>query len=394
MKTLIKNVRIVTDRLTDGSLLLENGKILAVLPVRTEEPADEVIDGKGLFASPGLIELHTHGSGGHDYMDGTQEAYNGAAEMQLAHGVTTLLPTTTAASTDEYLRTIDAFATAREARKDRQCLYGLHLEGPFFPLQRAGGMDERFLSDPNPALYEKLIEYRPGAIARWSSAPELPGTEAFGDYCLAHNVFLSIAHTDATIREVKRAMEHGFTHITHLYSDMSTITRESGFRILGVLECAYALDDLWVEVITDGCHLPPDLYRMIYKLIGPERLQICSDSIRPAGTGETENVIVGSLESGVRGIIEDGVAKFPDRSAFYGAIALGNDLVRVAHKKAGIPLPQAIRMMTENPAKILGIQDRKGRIAPGLDADILLFDENIDIRRVIYGGKTVIAQEA
>ncbi|MBO7404377.1 MAG: YhbY family RNA-binding protein [Clostridia bacterium] len=196
--------------------------------------------------------------------------------------------------------------------------------------------------------------------------------------------------TDATIREVRAAKEHGFRHITHLYSDMSTITRESGFRILGVLECAYAMDDLWVEVITDGCHLPPDLFRMIYKLIGPERLQLCSDSIRPAGTNETKNVIVGSLESGVRAIIEDGVAKFPDRSAFYGSIAIGNDLVRVAVKKVGIPLPEAIRMMTENPAKILGIEDRKGHIREGYDADLMVFDDNIDVRGVIYAGKEVI----
>ena len=266
----------------------------------------------------------------------------------------------------------------------------MHFEGPFFPVQRAGGMDLRYISDPDPDLYEALAGYAPGAIARWTAAPELSGIDRFGDFCLAHSILPSMGHTDATIREVRFAKEHGFRHITHLYSDMSTITRESGFRILGVLECAYAMDDLWVELISDGCHLPPDLFSMIYKLIGPERLQLCSDSIRPAGTDETENVIVGSLESGVRGIIEDGVAKFPDRSAFYGSIALGNDLVRVAVKKVGIPLADAIRMMTENPAKILGIEDRKGHVRRGYDADLILFDENIDIRRVLYAGRTVI----
>ncbi len=390
MKTLLKNVRIVEGGVQDGSLLIEGGKIRAILPVQTESDAETVIDGRGNYVSAGLIELHSHGSGGHDYMDGTQEAYHGAAEMQLQHGVTTLLPTTVAASKAEYLRTLDAFRTAKEARKDRQCLYGMHFEGPFFPVQRAGGMDLRYISAPDPALYEELISYAPGCIARWTAAPELPGIAQFGDYCTKHGILPSIGHTDATIREVRAAKEHGFRHITHLYSDMSTITRESGFRVLGVLECAYAMDDLWVEVITDGCHLPSDLFRMIYKLIGPERLQLCSDSIRPAGTNETENVIVGSLESGVRGIIEDGVAKFPDRSAFYGSIALGNDLVRVAAKKVGIPLPEAIRMMTENPAKILGIDDRKGHIRPGFDADLMLFDDNIDVTGVLYAGKEVI----
>lgn len=390
MRTLIHNVRLVDGGITPGNILLQDNKIEAVLPVQTELAADNVIDGHGLYAAPGLIELHTHGSGGHDYMDGTQAAYNGAAEMQLAHGVTTLLPTTVAASKAEYLRTLDAFRTAKETRKERQCLYGMHFEGPFFPVQRAGGMDLRYIGAPDPTLYEELASYAPGAIARWTAAPELPGTERFGDFLLEHGILPSIGHTDATIREIRFAKTHGFKHITHLYSDMSSITRESGFRILGTLECAYAMDDLWVELIADGCHLPPDLFRMIYKLIGPERLHLCSDSIRPAGTNETENVIVGSLESGVRGIIEDGVAKFPDRSAFYGSIALGNDLIRVAVQKVGIPLPEAIRMMSENPAKILGIGDQKGRLLPRYDGDIILFDDNMDIRRVLYAGKTVI----
>lgn len=391
MRTLIKNVRIIERSITRGSVLLEGKKILGILPPSPEIEAELVIDGQGQYLSSGLIELHTHGSGGHDYMDGTQDAYQGAAETQLKHGVTTLLPTTVAASREEYRRTLNAFQTAREARSERQCLYGMHFEGPFFPVQRAGGMDLRYICAPDPSLYEDLIEFAPGCIARWTAAPEMDGIPRFGDFCIKHGILASIGHTDATIRDVKEAKRHGFRHITHLYSDMSTITRESGFRILGVLECAYAMDDLWVELISDGCHLPPDLFRMIYKLIGPDRLQLCSDSIRPAGTGETENVIIGSLESGVRGIIEDGVAKFADRSAFYGSIAIGNDLVRVTAQKAGIPLAETIRMMTENPAKILGIDDRKGHVREGYDADLILFDDNIEISRVIYAGKTVIA---
>ena len=390
MSTLIKNVRIVEGSIAEGSLLLSDGKIRAILPARTELAADTVIDGNGLYAAAGLIELHSHGSGGHDYMDGTQVAYHGAADMQLKHGVTTLLPTTVAASYEEYLRTLDAFRTAKEARKEKQNLLGMHFEGPFFPVQRAGGMDLRYIQPPDPALYEALVEYAEGGIARWTAAPELDGIDRFGRYCKAHGILPSIGHTDATIRNVRAAKENGFCHITHLYSDMSTITRESGFRILGVLECAYAMDDLWVEIIADGCHLPPDLFRMVYQLIGPERLQLCSDSIRPAGTNETENVIVGSLESGVRGIIEDGVAKFPDRSAFYGSIALGIDLIRVAVQKVGIPLPQAIRMMTENPAKIIGIDACKGHLKEGYDADVILFDDALELKRVLYKGRTVI----
>ena len=148
-----------------------------------------------------------------------------------------------------------------------------------------------------------------------------------------------------------------------------------------------------MEVIADGCHLPPDLMRMIYRLIGPERLQLCSDSIRPAGTDEVGEVIVGSLESGVRGIIEDGVAKFLDRSAFLGSVQVGVDLVRTMYQKVGVSLAESVRMMTENPAKILRIDDRKGRLLPGYDADILLFDGDVRVRRVFYQGNPVVSNE-
>ena len=387
-RTLIRNVRIVDRTIEEGSLLLEDGRILRRESADYREEGLETVEGGGLFLCPGLIEMHTHGAGGHDFMDGTDEAYEGACEMHLRHGVTTILPTTVAAKDEEYLHTIDAFRRAKEARKDRQCLQGIHFEGPYFPVPRAGGMDLRYIKEPDPAQYLKLMEYGEGCIARWTAAPELPGAEAFAEACVRHGILPSIGHTDATIRDVKSAMKAGFRHVTHLYSDMSTITRESGFRVLGVLESAYYLRDLWVEIISDGCHLPPDLLKMIIRLIGSDRLQMCSDSIRPAGTDEKE-VIVGSLGNGVRGIVEDGVAKMEDRSAFLGSIKLGMELVATIHKKAEVPLPEAVRMMTENPARILGLE-HKGRIAPGCDADLVLFDEDLAVREVWYGAKRVI----
>lgn len=389
-RTLIRNVRVIDNEIRPGSLLIEDGRILSLLPPGFTVEANTVVDGEGAYAAPGLIELHSHGAAGYDFMDGTQQAYREACDMHLRHGVTTLLPTTVASGKEEYLRTLDSFAAAKESRKDKQCLLGMHFEGPYFPLARSGGMLEQYISDPKPELYLPLMDYAQGNIARWSAAPELPGAAEFGDACRARGILPSMAHSDATIRDVRKAMAHGFTHVTHLYSDMSTITRESGFRVLGLLESAFALRELWVEIISDGCHLPPELFRLIYELIGYERLQLCSDSIRPAGT-DAKEVIVGSLDGGgTRGIIEDGVAKFLDRSAFLGSIALGLDLVKVAHEKVGIPLPQAIAMMSENPAKILGIADRKGRLRVGMDADVILFGEDLQIRRVFYRGRPVV----
>lgn len=165
-RTIIRNVKIVDGTIRPGSLLLERGKVLAELPPQYEVEADVVIDGGALYAAPGLIAMHTHGAGGYDFMGRTPEAYAGACEMHLLHGVTTILPTTVAASREEYHRTLDAFRRARAERAGRQCLLGMHFEGPYFPLQRAGGMDLRFIAPPDPRRYLELIDYADGCIAR------------------------------------------------------------------------------------------------------------------------------------------------------------------------------------------------------------------------------------
>lgn len=394
MQMLIRDVRIVDGgSVFAGSILAEDGKIAAILPPDARAEGAETVEGGGLYASAGFIDCHTHGAGGHDFMDGTVEAFLGACRMHLSHGTTTILPTTLSASTGELVRSIAAFKEARALMAQEQCQPGMHLEGPYFAMNQKGGQDPRYIRDPDPAEYRRIVELADGAIVRWSIAPERHGAMEMGDYLTAHGIWPTIGHTDATYDDCVEALRHGYTHITHLYSCTSTITRRGGFRILGVTESAYALDGLTVEVIADGCHLPPDLMQMIYRLIGPERLQLCSDSIRPAGTGEAGEVIVGSLENGVRGVIEDGVAKFLDRSAFLGSIQVGTDLVRTMYRRAGVPLPQAVRMMTENPARILRIDDRKGRLLPGYDADIILFDEDVRVRRVFYRGNPVICNE-
>lgn len=387
-RRIIRDAKVVTDKVTRASIMIEDSIITGIEEGNFQpRDDDQVIEANGLYAAPGFIELHSHGAGGADFMDGTIEAYDTACDMHLKHGVTTILPTTVAASVDEYLATIEAIKKAKGLRASKQNLQGLHFEGPFFPMQRAGGMDERYICDPSPELYERLIDAADGVIARWTAAPELKGAEQFGDYCTKHGILVSIGHTNATIRDVRRAKEHGFRHVTHMYSDMSTITRESGFRVLGVLECCYTMKDLWIEVISDGCHLPPDLFRMIFDLIGPERLQLCSDSIRPAGT-DAKEVIVGSLGNGIKGIVEDGVAKMLDRTAFLGSIALGNELVKRTMNGAGIQITDAIRMMSTNPARILGLEN-KGEIKVGKDADIVLLDESIDVAKVLYRGSVV-----
>lgn len=388
MKKLIRNVRIVDGgQITPGSILIDEGKVKAVLPNDADADAD-IIEGEGLYASAGFIDTHTHGGGGYDFMDGTAEAFIGAGRMHLSHGTTTIVPTTLSSSLEGLVQSVKVFREAKEAMAEEQYMPGMHLEGPYFAMNQRGAQDPRYIKDPDPEEYQKVIEIADGAIIRWSVAPERKGAMEMGDYLTAHGILPSIGHTDATYADCVEALKHGYRHVTHLYSCTSTITRKDGFRILGVTESAYCLDGLTVEVIADGCHLPPELLRMIVKCKGVDKVSMVSDSLRPAGLDVKES-ISGSLTDGQRCIIEDGVAKLPDHSAFAGSIATADRLVRTMWKLAGVPLADTIRMMSENPARLIGVDGRKGRLLPGKDADIVLFDENVQVKAVYYMGRKV-----
>ena len=388
MKKLIRNVRIVDGgQILAGSILIDEGKIKAILPPNADDDA-EIIDGAGLYASAGFIDTHTHGGGGYDFMDETAEAFIGAGRMHLSHGTTTIVPTTLSSSLEGLVRSVRVFQEAREAMAEEQYMPGMHLEGPYFAMNQRGAQDPRYIKDPDPEEYRKVIEIADGAIIRWSVAPERKGAMEMGDYLTEHGILPSIGHTDATYADCVEALKHGYRHVTHLYSCTSTITRKDGFRILGVTESAYCLDGLTVEVIADGCHLPPELLHMIVKCKGVDKVSMVSDSLRPAGLDVKES-ISGSLTDGQRCIIEDGVAKLPDHSAFAGSIATADRLVRTMWKQAGVPLADTIRMMSENPARLIGVDGRKGRLLPGKDADVVLFDENVQVKAVYYMGRKV-----
>jgi N-acetylglucosamine-6-phosphate deacetylase len=200
-------------------------------------------------------------------------------------------------------------------------------------------------------------------------------------------VVFSIAHSNATYDEVAAAADSGFTHVTHLYSGLSTITRRQGYRLLGVIESAYLLDCLGVEIIADGLHLPPELLRLIIKCKDNAQICLVSDSMRGAGLGDGPSIL-GSLKEGQEVIIEDGIAKLPDRSSFASSVATADRLVRVMVQQAGLSIHQAVAMITKNPARIHGLSG-KGTLEAGKDADVVLFDDDITVRRVFTGGREI-----
>ncbi len=389
MKTLLHDVRLVQDgRIESGSLLLEEGKVQEWFPAGSaclpaDGYADTVMEGAGLYLSHGFIDIHVHGGGGHDFMDGTGEAWDGVCRLHLAHGTTGLVATSMASTMEE----MEGVARLYEQCKDGiggARILGLHMEGPYLAPGQSGAQDGTYIRNPDPEEYKRLAEICPG-ILRWTVAPELPGALEMGDYLASRGILPSVGHSDATYSEVKEAFAHGYTHVTHLYSAMSGITRAGGFRRGGIIESVYVLSGLTSEVIADGCHLPGELLAMAYRFIGPDRLALVTDAMRAAGQ-EARESILGSLARGQRVIVEDGVAKTPDRKAFAGSVCTADNLVRNMIRLAGATLPDAVRMATETPARIMGLQDIAGRVEPGRRADLVLFDENVDVKLVMIGG--------
>lgn len=388
-KLKIMNARIITPYrlINNGCILVEDGKIMCVSAADIGMQDYIEIDAKGCYASPGFIDIHSHGGGGHDFMDGTVEAYIGAAEMHAMHGTTSMVPTTVTSTNEELKNTFAVYKQAKSKNKSGAEFLGLHLEGPYFSMAQKGAQDPKYIKNPEPEEYEEILKWSEDII-RWSAAPELDGALKFGNYIKARGILPSIAHSDALYEQVENAFENGFTHITHLYSAMSGVQRINAYRYAGVIESAFIIDEMTVEIIADGVHLPASLLKMIYKIKGPSRIALVTDSMRGAGMPEGESII-GSLKNGQKVIIEDGVAKMLDRTAFAGSVATTDRCVRTMHKIAGIPLIDAVRMMTSTPAVIIGADARKGSLVPGKDADIILFDEDIHIQMTMINGKVV-----
>jgi N-acetylglucosamine-6-phosphate deacetylase len=320
-------------------------------------------------------------------MDGSEEAFINAAKTHLRHGTTTLLPTTTAAADEDLLLTIEAFKKAKKHTLPLPCLPGLHLEGPYISAEQKGAQNPAYIRNPAPEHYEKILEKADGSILRWSVAPELEGALEMGRRLSSQGILMSIGHSNATYDQVLAAVDSGYTHVTHFYSGMSSVIRRGGYRVMGVIESAYLIDCLTIEIIADGSHLPPELLKLIVKCKDNEKICLVTDSMRGADRKEGPTVL-GSLKEAFQAIIEDGVAKLPDRSAFAGSVATTDRLVRVMVKQAGLPLEKAVAMMTRIPARVAGLE-KKGSLFPGKDADFILFDDNIDVKKVFVAGKEV-----
>jgi N-acetylglucosamine-6-phosphate deacetylase len=302
-----------------------------------------------------------------------------------------MLPTTLTSTKEELLQTLAVYEQATKKNVNGAQFLGVHLEGPYIARSQRGAQDPRYIRDPDVDEYKEILS-KFDCVKRWSSAPELKGAMELGRYLKSKNILPAIAHTDAIYEEVLEAFENGYTLITHLYSAMSGVTRRNAFRYAGVIESAYIIDEMDVEIIADGVHVPAPLLKLAYKIKGPDHIALITDAMRAAGMPPGKSIL-GPLHSGQEVIVEDGVAKLPDRSSFAGSVATSDRLVRTMVQLAAVSIVNAIKMATLTPARIMGVEHKKGSLEKGKDGDVVLMDNDLQVKKTLVGGKLIWSAE-
>ena len=354
---------------------------------RPEEAPEgaRVIDAGGRVLAPGYIDLHVHGGGGRSVMEGTDEAIVAMANAHAMYGTTSILPTTLSMPLPAMAKAGEAVGRAMADEACLSTILGVHQEGPCLSPAQGGAQSVDALLTPSQADLTALIENCPH-LKMMGVAPELDGALALGRRLFERGVVASVAHSDADYDTVARASLSGFSDVTHLYSGCSSVVRKNAFRVAGVVEAGLEMERLTVQLIADGCHLPLPLLRLIYRCKGAEKMYAVTDGLEFSAARQEEGVTY-VQKNGQPCVYEDGVMKLPSRTAFAGSVATMSRLVRTL-VKAGIPLCDAMRMATDTPARRVGAA-KKGRVAAGCDADLLLLDESLRVTFCMAKGKVV-----
>ena len=381
MLTQIINGHILTPQgwMKDGSVLISDGKILEVTNSDLAVIGAKVVDAKGMYIVPGFVAMNIHGGGGHDFQECTEEAFKGAIAAHMKHGATTFFPTVLASEVS-VIRKAVSVCEKLMTEHDGPIL-GLHIEGPYLNPKMAGSLFIDQLNTPDSEEYKSILEST-NCIKRWDASPELPGALEFAQYIKSKGVLAGISHTEAEFEDIKAAYHAGFTHAAHFYNAMPGFHKRREYKYEGTVESVFLMDDMTVEVIADGRHLPGTILRLVYRLKGVERTCLVTDALSCAANE-------GKPLSDPRIIIEDGVCKLADHSSLVGSVATMDTLVRTMVQKADIPLADAVRMASETPARLMGVDDRTGTLKRGKDADIVILDRKLNVRAVWSMGQIV-----
>jgi N-acetylglucosamine-6-phosphate deacetylase len=386
----LTNGRIVLPQqvVTGQALILEDDKIAGLAGVETLEATIEPLDVGERYITPGLIDLHIHGALGHTFNEPAEESFRIITQENARRGVTSLLATTATAPISDLVKCLEFSRQWMQAARPGAQVLGVHVEGPYFCLEQRGAQDPANILTPDDGTPDRLLEQH-DVIKIMTYAPELPGALALTTRLVELGIVAAAGHSCATDQDVLAAMALGLSHIIHIWSGQSSTVRQGPWRKPGLLEASLTFDGLTVEMIADNKHLPPTLMKLAYKCIGPDRLCIISDATSGAGLPQGARFRMGGMEYEVY----DGVGMMLDRSAFAGSTTLLNQMVPVLTNVVGVPLVEAIRMVSLTPARVIGVADRKGSLEAGKDADLVIFEDDFSAWRTMIGGRWVYVRD-
>ena len=377
---LIKNCNIVyLDKIEKGSLLIEEGKIKAINPKNLED--ENIIDANGKYVSSGFIDVHIHGAGGCDTMDGTGEALNTIAKTIVKHGTTAFTPTTMTVSIDDIKKSMKVIKKLKEEGSEGAQILGAHLEGPFISPKAIGAQNPNHVLAPSIEAYNEMVKDCEDAVVSITLAPEVEGAKELIKYLSEKGIVCSIGHTKATYEEAMESIECGVCHSTHLYNAMTPLNHRSPGVVGAIFD-----SDITTETISDGIHIAYPALRIAYKQKGTDKVLLVTDAMMACSMPDGEYSLGGQA---VR--VENGAARLMN-GALAGSILTLDKAVRNVYKNSNLPLNEVIKMASYNGAKHCKVDDHKGLIKEGYDADLILFDDEINIEKVFVLGKEVYSK--
>lgn len=384
--TVFKNAKVVFgDRVREACVVTDGERIIDIC--NRVDSALEFVDCAGDYLAPGFVDAHVHGGGGFSAMSEKPTDILNMARAHLMNGTTSIAPTTLAAPIDKLKSAVSSIKSAAEG-EGGEIILGAHLEGPYLSQKYSGAQSKDSILNPRLSPPDELLDMW-DRIVMMGAAPECDGCFELGDKLKSRGIVASVAHSAATFSQIEEAAKHGYSDITHIYSACSACHKEGIFRVDGVVEAGLVRDDFTAQAIGDLRHLPIGVLKLIFKCKGADKMYLITDGLEYSASDVKENTVYGQ-ENGVGVIFEDGVMKLSDRSALAGSVATLADCVRNMYKTVGVPLCDAVRMATETPARVLGFNKKIGSVARGYDADLVIFDENINIKSVISKGKKVL----
>ncbi|HHY43113.1 MAG: N-acetylglucosamine-6-phosphate deacetylase [Firmicutes bacterium] len=388
MRLLIKNAQIITphDILPNYDLAVEKNKISHIEPsgILDTKGFDEIIDAKGNYLSPGFIDIHTHAIYGFDTMDATCEAIEAMASFHIKNGVTGFLATTMTSSAEDMEKAIKNAASYISRQRERHLtldtsgsspaeVLGIYLEGPYFSEAKKGAQSPKYLKNPDIDQIKRFIQLSDNSIKVVALAPELPGATDAISFLRAQDITVSAGHTDATFDTARKAFDCGVTQVTHIFNAM----RGFNHREPGISGAALIDERVYCEMICDGIHLHPGAMKLVVKAKGKDKVILISDSMMAAGLSDGEYTL-----GGQKVFVKGSEARLSDGTLAGSTLTLNRAIYNMVHM-VGVSLPDAVQMATLNPARAIGIDNKKGSIEIGKEADLVIFDDQLNILNVI-----------